>query len=52
MIAYEKKSKKAFTILINLFGQFLFRDMYFGAQAPLDYFFAQTHDNNHCRFIP
>lgn len=37
---------------VSLTGQLLFRDMYFGAQASLDYSFAQTMHNSHCRFIP
>ena len=36
----------------SLHGQLLFRDMYFAAQAALGYKFAQTHGNDHCRFIP
>ncbi|KAL2043066.1 hypothetical protein N7G274_004126 [Stereocaulon virgatum] len=43
---------KQSTIPTNLIGQLLFRDMYFGAQAPLGYCFAQTVGNSHCRFIP
>ncbi|MCJ1355463.1 MAG: hypothetical protein MMC33_005455 [Icmadophila ericetorum] len=37
---------------VNLPGQLLFRDMYFGAQAPLGYKFGQTFGNSHCRFVP
>lgn len=37
---------------VNLTGQLLFRDMYFGAQAALGYSFGQTYNNSHCRFIP
>jgi cryptochrome len=37
---------------VNLEGQLLFRDMYFGAQAKLGYKFGQTVGNSHCRFIP
>ncbi|GAB7352055.1 hypothetical protein MBLNU459_g2564t1 [Dothideomycetes sp. NU459] len=36
----------------SLHGQLLFRDMYFGAQAALGYSFAQTMNNDHCRFVP
>lgn len=36
----------------SLTGQLMFRDMYFGAQAKLGHFFAQTQYNSHCRFIP
>lgn len=48
--SYTKSNKT--TPPTNLIGQLLFRDMYFGAQAPLGYFYAQTHGNSHCRFIP
>ena len=47
--AYKGKQS---TIPTNLIGQLLFRDMYFAAQAPLGYSFAQTVGNSHCRFIP
>ena len=43
---------RASTPPTSLTGQLLFRDMYFGAQAPLGYKFAQTAGNGHCRFIP
>ena len=43
---------KQSTIPTNLIGQLLFRDMYFAAQAPLGYSFAQTVGNSHCKFIP
>ena len=36
----------------SLTGQLLFRDMYFGAQAPLGYTFSQSYGNPQCRFIP
>lgn len=48
--SYNKSNKT--TPPTNLIGQLLFRDMYFGAQAPLGYSYAQTHGNSHCRFIP
>ena len=37
---------------VSLTGQLLFRDMYFGAQAKLGWWFGQTEGNSHCRFIP
>lgn len=36
----------------SLTGQLLFRDMYFAAQAALGSVFAQTAENQYCRFIP
>ncbi|KAI9882817.1 MAG: hypothetical protein M1823_005430 [Watsoniomyces obsoletus] len=47
-----KKKEKASTPPTSLIGQLLFRDMYFGAQAPLGFHFGQTQGNSHCRFIP
>lgn len=47
--SYKGKSSEPPT---SLHGQLLFRDMYFGAQAALGYSFAQTMNNDHCRFIP
>ncbi|TID24446.1 Cryptochrome/photolyase FAD-binding domain-containing protein [Venturia nashicola] len=43
---------KASTPPVSLTGQLLFRDMYFGAQAPLGFAFGQTVGNPECRFIP
>ncbi|MCJ1296447.1 hypothetical protein MMC34_008013 [Xylographa carneopallida] len=37
---------------VSLTGQLLFRDMYFGAQAKLGWYFGQTEGNDHNRFIP
>jgi cryptochrome len=37
---------------VSLLGQLYFRDMYFGAQAAGGYYYAQTINNPHCRFIP
>ncbi|KAL9637098.1 MAG: hypothetical protein Q9164_002405, partial [Protoblastenia rupestris] len=51
VLKHYPKSKQS-TIPTNLIGQLLFRDMYFAAQAPLGYHFAQTVSNSHCRFIP
>ncbi|CAG8956965.1 hypothetical protein HYFRA_00012016 [Hymenoscyphus fraxineus] len=45
-------SGKASQPPVSLIGQLLFRDMYFGAQAALGHNFAQTINNEHCRFIP
>ncbi len=54
--AYDKKhkgsSKKSTQPPTSLTGQLLFRDMYFGAQASLGFFFGQTYKNPQCRFIP
>lgn len=50
---YNRETKgKASVPPTSLTGQLLFRDMYFGAQAPLGFHFAQTIGNSHCRFIP
>ncbi|GME28043.1 hypothetical protein GTA08_BOTSDO13943 [Neofusicoccum parvum] len=52
---WERKGKnkgKASVAPVNLEGQLLFREMYFGAQAPLGHRFAQAHNNPQCRFIP
>ncbi len=52
VIAQRKKDKKPVSdIPVNLPGQLLFRDMYFGAQAALGYSFAQEPRNKICRFI-
>ena len=48
----DRYAGRASTPPTSLTGQLLFRDMYFGAQAPLGYRFAQTAGNSHCRFIP
>ena len=49
----RKKAKKHVSEMpVNLPGQLLFRDMYFGAQAALGYSFAQCAGNPICRFIP
>ncbi|KAI9804859.1 MAG: hypothetical protein M1825_001228 [Sarcosagium campestre] len=48
--AYPKG--KASTPPTSLTGQLLFRDMYFGAQAPLGHAYGQTFNNPKCRFIP
>ena len=37
---------------MNMPGQLLFRDMYFGAQAKLGFEYAQARGNPVCRFIP
>jgi cryptochrome len=37
---------------VSLLGQLYFRDMYFGAQAVGGWYYAQTINNPHCRFIP
>lgn len=48
----DKYKGKASKPPVSLTGQLLFRDMYFGAQAKLGWFFGQTEGNSHCRFIP
>ncbi|KAI2626669.1 Cryptochrome/photolyase FAD-binding domain-containing protein [Hypoxylon sp. NC1633] len=48
----EKYGKGASTPPESLTGQLLFRDMYFAAQAAIGAPFAQTLNNEHCRFIP
>jgi cryptochrome len=52
VIAKRKKKKQHVSdIPINLPGQLLFRDMYFGAQAVLGDSFAQEPRNKICRFV-
>jgi cryptochrome len=52
VIERRKKAKKPNTdIPVNLPGQLLFRDMYFGAQTSLGHAFAQTQGNKIARFI-
>jgi cryptochrome len=52
VIAERKKMKQHVSdIPVNLPGQLLFRDMYFGAQAALGYAFAQEPGNKICRFV-
>jgi cryptochrome len=41
----KKKKQPVSDIPVNLPGQLLFRDMYFGAQAALGYSFAQEAGN-------
>ncbi|KAF2477058.1 cryptochrome-2 [Lindgomyces ingoldianus] len=48
----DKYKGKASQPPTSLTGQLLFRDMYFGAQASLNYSFRQTYNNSQCRFIP
>jgi cryptochrome len=52
-VIMERKKKKQHVsdIPVNLPGQLLFRDMYFGAQAALGYSFAQEEGNKICRFV-
>jgi cryptochrome len=48
----QRKAKKPVaSVPTNLPGQLLFRDMYFGAQAPLGHRFARTYGNEVVRFI-
>jgi len=52
VIAERKKKKRPISnIPVNLPGQLLFRDMYFGAQAALGYSFAQEPGNKICQFV-
>ena len=46
----KKAGKSTSSIPVNLPGQLLFREMYFGAQAALGYKYAQAHGNPICRF--
>ncbi len=48
----DRYGKRASQPPTSLTGQLLFRDMYFGAQAPLGYAFGQAYGNGHCRFVP
>jgi cryptochrome len=48
----DNYSGKASHPPVSLTGQILFREMYFGAQAALGYYFGQTLYNSFCRFIP
>jgi cryptochrome len=47
----KKAGKKLAAEPMNLFGQLLFRDMYFCAQAAIGWDFAQTRGNPVVRFI-
>ena len=52
VIEKRKKAKKHVSeIPVNLPGQLLFRDMYFGAQAALGWSYAQEEGNKVCRFV-
>ena len=51
MESRKRDGKPNAIIPVNLPGQLLFRDMYFGAQAALGYSFAQTRGNKIARFI-
>lgn len=52
MIAERKKENSTLgKYPMNLPGQLVFRDMYFGAQATLGYSFAQEPGNKICRFV-
>ncbi|KAH7136073.1 FAD binding domain of DNA photolyase-domain-containing protein [Dendryphion nanum] len=52
LIDSSKSRTKATQPPTSLTGQLLFRDMYFGAQAPLSYSFEHTYKNPQVRFIP
>ena len=47
----KKAGKKTAAEPMNLFGQLLFRDMYFAAQAAIGWEFAQTRGNKVARFV-
>ena len=47
----KRKKQHVSDMPVNLPGQLLFRDMYFGAQAALGYSFAQEPGNKICRFV-
>ena len=51
IVERKKKKQHVSDIPVNLPGQLLFRDMYFGAQAALGYSFAQEPGNKICRFV-